>query len=893
MAQSPDEASAPEGESPSVDKTDDPPPMIDPGVSVQAERGSAAQSAVGPGAPAPPPAASEAGGGQNAMPNHPSSSHADPGDLNGRAAGEPEHPGEDDATAVEAVANGAAPEKTPPRPAEGDEAAKPDKTAHQTAEVDEATKPDETAQQTAEVDEAVKPEKTTHPTAAVDEAVKPDKTAPQPAEVDKAAKNGAKPGKAAATKRGKKARQTADADKATKSDSTAHKAAEVGNAPKPGKTAHKPAEVDEAVKPDKTAHQTAVADEATKSDETAPQSAEVDKAVKPDKAARQTADADEATKPVQPGRTTDNENGAKPGFAAHKAAEADKTTKPDKAAHKAAEVDKATKSDSTAHKAAEAGNAPKPDKTAHKPAEAEKAPKPDKTAHKPAEAEKAPKPDKTAHKPVEADTAVKPDKAAPPAPAAAENGNRDAAAAAAAAAPTPTTTTSASPHHGSTSPRRTSLSRASPLSVVLRVPPAAPHQRLWVTCPGRPAVEGKFYQPQGSGSAADAGGTTPRASHKTTAEPPPRPRWVNPSAAEIRWLGDHWVLAAAGGKAGEARGQRGAAAAVLKSEECAPDAMPSDVRWKRREKDGSWVLDDAVLVENKPGTYAGCALDIPVVGDSFEFETVIAEGVNDLEMHINSCQKAGYTDNVGSMYRLQRTSECEQRGESRPFDIHQFLKFVYEADGLGWTDGKPAVLAAMIYVDRIRAHGRVISRRSVHRILLSAMLIGHEYFAALLRESGEPAVEPPPVAQLASMVSLSPENVEPLIARFKGMMDFEDAVLEHDVTTYVGALKGGVELSAELEGESKKERAPGQQGLSSRKDGMGAIRRWIDESLISCHSSLQLSPTDPRLPPAAKPPTALAASQLGGSAYKAAVQSLLKAHARATSVTRLRSRSES
>ena len=246
-----------------------------------------------------------------------------------------------------------------------------------------------------------------------------------------------------------------------------------------------------------------------------------------------------------------------------------------------------------------------------------------------------------------------------------------------------------------------------------------------------------------------------------------------------------------------------------------------------------------------------------------------------MEEHIYSSHKAGYVDNVGSMYRLPKPSQPHDTIPGiKSFEIAEFLRYVYSPDGLDWADGRPAVLAALIYIDRIRAHGRIISKRSVHRLLTAAILVGHEFFTSVMKsQSADVNLEPAPESTLCGMVFLTLETMEPLITRLKGMMDFEQSVLETDVTGYVGALKGNIELTDELRDLGKKERPPGQQGLSCRKDGMDAIRSWIEVAHVSCKTNVPLVELVEHHQPKQNKPSRLS---IGGAASKVAVLAMLK-----------------
>eukprot|EP01063_Lacrimia_lanifica_P011631 TRINITY_DN1835_c0_g1_i1.p1 TRINITY_DN1835_c0_g1~~TRINITY_DN1835_c0_g1_i1.p1 ORF type:complete len:597 (+),score=177.37 TRINITY_DN1835_c0_g1_i1:89-1879(+) len=397
---------------------------------------------------------------------------------------------------------------------------------------------------------------------------------------------------------------------------------------------------------------------------------------------------------------------------------------------------------------------------------------------------------------------------------------------------------------------RTAPSPASVSQLMLHLPTIPHHQRLWVTAPGLLDVEGKFLK-------------SSRAEDEWI--------WTNTDlgsqgeSAEISYTGECWQI-------------RTPTTTVVVSESCPATTWPEQVRvWSVVSPENTTAT---VSVSSTPGRRFMWDTDITAIGDPQEFEVAILAGIQELEEHIYIAHKQAYIDNVGSMYRLPRNPQAETGGapeDFRLFDIKDFLRYLYSPEGLGWLDGRPAVLAALIYMDRIRARGRIVSRRSVHRLLVSAVLIGHEYFTQVMKEAGVTNIEPAPLEQMCQMTFLPPDSIDPLITRFKGMMDFEQAVLEQDVTSYCGALQGGVKLSDELVEEAKKERVPGQQGLSSQQDGMDSIRQWVYDVVVA--SRIQLPSADgpgrsSRAAAAKKP------SQLGGAASRAAVSGLLRVHQR-------------
>eukprot|EP01063_Lacrimia_lanifica_P011633 TRINITY_DN1835_c0_g2_i1.p1 TRINITY_DN1835_c0_g2~~TRINITY_DN1835_c0_g2_i1.p1 ORF type:complete len:568 (+),score=178.17 TRINITY_DN1835_c0_g2_i1:65-1705(+) len=379
-----------------------------------------------------------------------------------------------------------------------------------------------------------------------------------------------------------------------------------------------------------------------------------------------------------------------------------------------------------------------------------------------------------------------------------------------------------------TSPSSRVMAHASVSQLTLLLPKVLTYQRLYVTVPGVPGIEGKYMR---------------------CPENPVSHVWVNmdkgsgSEVGRICYTAECWALHTPGAQA--------------VSDRCASTTMPDqDLTWK--------LTDDpsqSIKVSSVPGRRFMWDTDITAIGDPQEFEVAILAGIQELEEHIYIAHKAAYIDNVGSMYRLPRNPQAETGGapeDFRLFDIKDFLRYLYSPEGLGWLDGRPAVLAALIYMDRIRARGRIVSRRSVHRLLVSAVLIGHEYFTQVMKEAGVTNIEPAPVEQMCQMTFLTQDSIEPMVTRFKGMMDFEQAVLEQDVTSYCGALQGGVKLSDELIDEAKKVRVPGQQGLSSQQDGMARIRRWAEEVATS-RSTPSASDSHPQWKPTYAAQTAAAA----------------------------------
>ena len=405
-----------------------------------------------------------------------------------------------------------------------------------------------------------------------------------------------------------------------------------------------------------------------------------------------------------------------------------------------------------------------------------------------------------------------------------------------------------------------SPTRASSLAAVLKVPetPSKP-KRLWMSSPRIPLVEGKYLQVSAT-------------------------EWHNPEIGKVHHDGTRWSVgiypaqpslsSSPLGRAthdGERQNVSRTSSGIQSSKDslsvaftsapCEAAMLPHKVKdWQMiMSADGATQCADGdIRITNTPGKYFFWEQEIAGIGDPQEFETALEAGIGELEEHIYISHKLAYIDNVGSMYRLPRSNPPgSSSGTTAPaqppdastapvkwFDIGEFLRYLYSPEGLGWLDGRPAVLAAMIYVDRIRARGRIVSRRSVHRLLTAAVLVGHEYFTKVMQDAGDCNIEPAPINELCEMTYLSPEQMEPLTTRFKSMLEFENKVLETDVTAYCGALRGGIELTQTLKDEAKKERVPGQQGLSSRRDGMDTIRQWVDDSMVSCHRNLQLPSSD-------------------------------------------------
>ena len=453
---------------------------------------------------------------------------------------------------------------------------------------------------------------------------------------------------------------------------------------------------------------------------------------------------------------------------------------------------------------------------------------------------------------------------------------------------------------GAASPPLRSPARSSSLAAVLKVPakPAVP-KRLWVHAPGLPMAEGKYLQ-----SAERVG------------------EWVNPELGNVQYTDGRWcvmlyptqlslsslpVVDRAGSidaspvRSPSQMSNTGPTTLALRSDLCPSTVLPHRASGWTIALSG--VRDSSCDVRDHPGKYFFWDQEITGIGDAQDFETALEAGVGELEEHIYISHKLAYIDNVGNMYRLPRsnpagtppgstsTSASQPTGQQQPsptlssavdaantkiFNIGEFLRYLYAPEGLGWVDGRPAVLAAMIYVDRIRARGRIVSRRSVHRLLAAAVLVGHEVFTKIMHDAGESNVEPAPIAGMCEMVYLTVEQMEPLVARFRGMLDLELKVLETDVTAYCGALCGGVEMTQELRDEAKKERVPGQQGLSSRRDGMDLIRQWIDDAMVSCHRNLQAPAESSTRSSGLSKRRSLVQYRLGGSASRVAVVVLQK-----------------